>query len=254
MSNILQKIKILSVRKIGIKNVYDLSVKDTHNFYVGKTQTLTSNCDSLSHNTGTGSSAQSILRNILEEYANYSRFIFTCNYPHKIIEAIDSRVTSLNFHVDYNSYMKRCATIMKTENIKIDSTQVDNFKKVIRESYPDFRKALNMLQLCSITGKFIYYDDCSNIKNIANKCYETLVNKSSIFEMRKYLITNEGDFNRDYHELLKCLFDLIYSGDLHIDKKKMSMLMIAEGMHNHAIVLDKEINFMATMLKLDGVI
>ena len=88
----LKKIKINSIKKLEDRgHVYDLHVPGNHNFFIGKTQTLTHNCDFMTAN------AQAAMRNIMEEYHKFARFILTANYPNKIIEPIRSRCQHYRF-------------------------------------------------------------------------------------------------------------------------------------------------------------
>ena len=82
----MQKLKVKNIKKLNEKqNVYDLTVQENHNFFIGKNQILTHNCDYMSTN------AQAALRNLMETYSQHTRFILTCNYVEKIIEPLISR-------------------------------------------------------------------------------------------------------------------------------------------------------------------
>ena len=62
--------------------------------------------------------AQNLLANLMEEYSYNTCFAFTCNESNKIIEAIQSRCTSLRYvSVSAENIKKRLETICKKENI-----------------------------------------------------------------------------------------------------------------------------------------
>ena len=72
-------------------------------------------------------SVQPALRNFIETFSNNCRFIFTCNYKNKIIPAIHSRCTVINFSIQNKDkqnlaglFHKRLSTILKQENIEFD--------------------------------------------------------------------------------------------------------------------------------------
>ncbi len=82
--------------------------------------------------------AQAALRGVMEEYHTTSRFIFTCNYPNRIIPALHSR--SQGFHierVDQTEFTARVATILVEESVDFDLDTLDTF---VKATYPDLRK------------------------------------------------------------------------------------------------------------------
>ena len=98
---------------------------------------LMDEADYLSHN------AQGIMRGLLETYASQARFIFTCNMPHKIMDALHSRCQS--FHIekpDATEFTARVATVLVNENIefeaailKVDSVAIAFVKSFMISSY-----------------------------------------------------------------------------------------------------------------------
>ena len=88
--------------------------------------------------------AQAAFRRILEEYSRITRFIFTGNMPWKIIPALMSRFTSIEFKpLDEIVIAKRLWKINKSENIGYDQ---DKVKRIARKCNGDLRRAINMLQ------------------------------------------------------------------------------------------------------------
>ena len=213
--------------------------------------------DGTAGDTGNGSSPQKALRNMIEEYSKFVRFIFTANYYHRVIEAIVSRIEVFYLKPAYNDYLKRCLTIIKAENIKIPPEEKTNLINLLKGLYPDLRKALGSIQKFNINGEFRYFESNNvvNIKKIAENCFTLLTDKKDIFEIRKYVIDNETIFNHDYHSLLKNFFEVIYDHkNLNITKKKMILLILSEGMQNNMIVLDKEINFISTIMRIEVIL
>ena len=99
---------------------------------------LMDEADYLSHN------AQAIMRGLLETYSSQARFIFTCNKPHKIMDALHSRCQG--FHInktDKTEFTARVATVLVTENVEFDLDTLDLY---VTATYPDLRKCLNLLQ------------------------------------------------------------------------------------------------------------
>lgn len=88
--------------------------------------------------------AQACFRRILEEYQRTTRFIFTANYPYKMIPALHSRFVSMEFPViDVKTIGMRLKLISKKEGMELtDKRLID----IAKESNGDLRKAINMLQ------------------------------------------------------------------------------------------------------------
>src|SRR6056300_1306343 len=83
-------------------------------------------------------SVQPAFRNFIETFYNNCRFIFTCNYKNKIIPALHSRCTVIDFAIKNGqrvktaqSFMKRLEGVLKDENIEYD-------KKVLAELIPKY--------------------------------------------------------------------------------------------------------------------
>jgi len=99
------------------------------------------------------SAAQAVLRGVMETYASSSRFIFTANYPQRIIPALHSRCQGFHIErVDVTEFTARVATVLMTENIEFDLDTLDTF---VKSTYPDLRKCLNTVQQNSRTGVLI---------------------------------------------------------------------------------------------------
>ena len=99
---------------------------------------------------------QLLLRASIEEFQKNCRFIFTCNFKNKIIEALHSRTTVVEFNVRGStkqelaaSFFNRCQDILKREEVTYAPRVV---AEVIQKYFPDFRRTLNELQRYASTG------------------------------------------------------------------------------------------------------
>lgn len=104
---------------------------------------------------GLSRQAMESLRGIIEEFKNV-RFFFTCNYKNRIIDAIISRTTEINFSVPSSEkpklqakLFKRVAEILQKENVEFAPKVVVT---LINTHFPDIRKLLNVLQQYSSGG------------------------------------------------------------------------------------------------------
>ena len=186
---------------------------------------------------------QRALRNTMEEYSAQTRFILTANYKHKIIPAIQSRTQSFDLNPPFDDVLKRIVGIVKSENISIEDSQKANFVNAIKQNYPDIRKTINAIQKASIDGKF-NIDIALDSKEIVDRVHRD-VQSSNIFELRKYLIENENEFQGDYHNLMKQYLNFVYDSNLNDEKKREYILILSDYMYKDVFVLDKEINAFA---------
>eukprot|EP01097_Dermamoeba_algensis_P008097 TRINITY_DN5265_c0_g1_i1.p1 TRINITY_DN5265_c0_g1~~TRINITY_DN5265_c0_g1_i1.p1 ORF type:complete len:369 (-),score=67.64 TRINITY_DN5265_c0_g1_i1:85-1128(-) len=97
--------------------------------------------------------AQAALRRVIEKYSKNTRFCLICNHVSKITPAIQSRCTRFRFSPLKDEHMiTRIAQIAKLEKVTLDDSAM---KSIIKLSTGDMRKALNILQSCSMSGQEI---------------------------------------------------------------------------------------------------
>lgn len=188
--------------------------------------------------------SQKALRNVIEEYSDNTRFIFTCNYLFKIIPALQSRCQIFNLTPPLNGVLNRVVSILKNEGVVVPDTEKQKLVELVRSGYPDMRRIINDIQKFSYTGTLIIKEN--QAKGIANKVIEKIKNKVSPHELRKFVIEREQEFSGDYLQLLKEMFEVLFEADTNAN----NLLTVSEGMYKDAIVIDKEINWFSTCLKL----
>jgi DNA polymerase III delta prime subunit len=188
--------------------------------------------------------SQKALRNVIEEYSHNTRFIFTCNYLFKIIPALQSRCQIFNLTPPLDGVLNRIVAILKNEGITVPDTEKPKLVELVRSGYPDMRRIINDIQKFSFTGTLTIKD--SQVKGIASKVIEKIKAKVSPQELRKYVIEREQEFSGDYLQLLKEMFEVMFEADSDAN----NLLIISEGMYKDAIVIDKEINWFSTCLRL----
>ena len=189
--------------------------------------------------------AQAALRGVMEEYSQTARFILTCNYPNRIIPAIHSRCQG--FHVertDQTEYTARVATILVEENIEFDLDTLDLYVKV---AYPDLRKCIQLVQQNSTEGKL----ESPNKGDAGGADWKfdmvDLFKAGKINEARKMLC---GKLRaEEMEEVYRWLYDnLSIFGEE--TKQDSAILIIKQGLVDHTICVDSEVNLAATLVKL----
>jgi DNA polymerase III delta prime subunit len=200
---------------------------------------------------GITAQGQQALRNLMESYSGYTRFILTANFKHKIITPLQSRCQSLNLKPSVEQAVKRCFSILKQENIELEEDQKKRFVELVKNFFPDLRKTINELQKSVVDGKLVIkhtHIDNEIIKTIFNHVAE----KRSI-DARKYYIANEDKFQNDYQSLLRQLLEYVYDSDLAEYKKKEMIAIIADHYYRATFCLDQEINFFACLIMLEKI-
>lgn len=188
--------------------------------------------------------SQKALRNVIEEYSENTRFIFTCNYLFKVIPALQSRCQIFSLTPPLDGVLNRVVLILKNEGITVPDTEKQRLVELVRSGYPDLRRIINDIQKFSFTGTLVIKDN--QAKGIASKVVEKIKSKVFPQELRKYVIEREQEFSGDYLQLLKEMFEVLFETDTNAN----SLLIVSEGMYKDAIVIDKEINWFSTCLKL----
>jgi replication factor C small subunit len=201
---------------------------------------LLDEADYLSHN------AQAALRGVMEEYAETARFILTCNLPNKIMPAIHSRCQS--FHVDkvdQTEFTARVATILLTEEIEFDLDVLDTF---VKACYPDLRKSINMVQQNVQDSKLIAPNQNDAGMSDWRLDMVALFKAGKIKDARKVICDSARP--EELEEVFTWLYNNLDLFGKDEETKDSALLIIKQGMVDHAIIADPEINMSATLIKL----
>jgi replication factor C small subunit len=192
--------------------------------------------------------AQAALRGVMEEYHATSRFILTCNYPNRIIPALHSRCQG--FHVertDITEYTARVATILVEENIEFDLDTLDNYVKV---AYPDLRKCINLIQQNVNDDKLSAPNKADGGESDWKFDMTELFKAGKIQEARKMLC---GKLRaEEMEEVFIWLYNNIdiFGSEENQDK---ALMIIKQGLVDHTLIVDPEINLAATLVKLSKI-
>lgn len=197
----------------------------------------------LSEFDGFSVQGQQALREIMEQYLNSVHFIISGNYRNKIINEIHSRCQTFDFTLNVKDISKRVVHILKEEKISNWEEHKKEIGNIIKRYYPDVRKTINELQKSCITGKFIIPKTDDN--QFAEKVWEMIKSKTNAFEIRKFVIDNDQEFDNDYHQLMRKLFDFAVQ-----DANLGACLLISDHMAKHTQVMDTEVNFSGLIFNL----
>jgi DNA polymerase III delta prime subunit len=189
-------------------------------------------------------SVQPALRNLMEDFHENVRFILTCNYPNKILPPIHSRCQT--FHIektDIVEFTARAATILVTEEIDFDIDVLDTY---VRATYPDLRKCINNIQMNSIDGALHAQQVSEDTKDYKFEMVELFKN-GKVGEARKLICSQARP--EEMEEIYRWLYDNveIFGDDASQEK---AILIIKQGLVDHTLVSDPEINLAATLIRL----
>jgi DNA polymerase III delta prime subunit len=196
--------------------------------------------------------AQASLRNIIESFSKSSRFIFTCNHVERIHPAIRSRCTQFQIESPPKiEIAKRMKFILESENVKFSPKDL---AVVITEFYPDQRSIINYLQDNSLNNELVLSTQNIIVNDYCNKIVEIFNSKATVKQIFNDVRQTIADSKIKYfNDLYRYLFDELdkYCGD---GKKGLVILALAEGQYRDGLVIDKEINAMATIVNILNII
>jgi replication factor C small subunit len=234
-------LEINASRTNGVEEVRDLITNFVRMIPFGPFKVvLLDEADYLTHN------AQAALRGVMEEYHETARFILTCNLPARIMPAIHSRCQTFHVEkVDQTEFTARVATILLTEEIDFDLDVLDTF---VKASYPDLRKCINLVQQ-NIQDKVLVSPNASDAGQSDWRIdMVELFKKGKITEARKLICGSARP--EEIEEVYRWLYDNLDLFGKDDDTKDQALLVIKQGLVDHAIIADPEINLAACLVKL----
>ena len=197
----------------------------------------------------TTNDVQLSLRTAVEEFHGNCRFIFTCNFPNKIIEPLHSRCTVIDFRVKNGSKMElqgaffmRLKQILKENKVEHDDKVL---VKLIQRFYPDWRRLINECQRYASTGKI----DAAILSEIADVSIEQLMyslKNREFTNVKKWVVNNiDGDPNIIFRKIYDGLYETIKASSI-----PEAVLILAKYQYQIAFVADQEINMLACLTEI----
>lgn len=190
-------------------------------------------------------SVQPALRNLMEDYSGSVRFILTCNYPNKIMPAIHSRCQRIHIEkTDLGEFISRVEKILTTEEIQFE---LETLADIVKGTYPDLRKCINNVQMNSLDGVLHAPDKTASEEADYKVKMVELFREGKVSEARKLVCSQVNP--EEIEDIYRWLYDNVdMFGDQ--DKQDKAILWIKQGLVDHALIMDPEINLAATMIRL----
>ena len=200
-----------------------------------------------------GESTQPAFRGFMEEFHRNCGFIFTCNVLFRLIPAIHSRCSVIEFKLPSEErpqlakdFFKRVKNILEKENIKYNEKVV---VELITKYFPDWRRTLNELQKYSVSGQI----DSGILVNLSevniNELMDALKN-NEFTTVRKWIVNNlDNDPNRMFRVIYDSLYEFLDGSTI-----PHAVIIIGDYSYKSAFVADQEINMLACMTELMGAV
>ena len=195
--------------------------------------------------------AQAMLRNLMETFSKHCRFILTCNYVQKVIEPIQSRCQTFQIVPPTKKDVAiQISKILTAEGI---SFEPKDLVPIIDSSYPDIRKIINTCQLNSAKG--VLKVDVASILDSDIKIKVVDILKSKDDKRNRYVNLRQAVADsrvQDFTELYTYLYEKV---DEYAQGNTSAVILeLAQGQHKDALVVDKEICFMATLIGINSIL
>jgi replication factor C small subunit len=187
--------------------------------------------------------AQAALRNIIETYSLNTRFVFTCNYIERIIDPIQSRTVVFELTPpSMQDVAFKCVEILDLEEITYTKADI---VRIVKQTYPDIRKTLNLLQSSIKNGELMESRTTTNFKQTSDQVIDLLKGQNiKNFTTIRQLVMDSNV--RDYNELYRVLFERADE----FTNSAIATLIIADYQYKSIMAPDKEITFCACVSKL----
>ena len=196
-------------------------------------------------------STQPALRGFIEEFHKNCGFILTCNYKNRIIPALQSRCSVIDFIIPSaekpklaHSFFNRVLQILNENEIKYNEKVI---VQLINNHFPDWRKVLNELQRYSVSGEI----DAGILINLGDKNIKDLMGmmKNKEFtNVRKWVVDS---LDNDSDKLFRSVYDNLYE---YVEPSSIPHVVVAlaEYQYKAAFVADLEINMLACLTEIMG--
>ena len=194
---------------------------------------------------------QAGLKNMMETYSSNARFIFTANLGHKIIPPIKSRCQTFEIaSLDRQQYFERIATILVSEGVDLNESNLAVLDNYVDVAYPDLRKCINMLQQNCVNNQLL----APSTDTVSGNS-ESLVTAVALFkegritEARK-LLSGKLQPN-EYEEFYRLLYRNLDWWGTTDKQQNAAIVVIANRLRDHSIAADPEINAAACLCELE---
>jgi len=195
------------------------------------------------------SSTQPALRGFIEEFSEVCRFILTCNFRNRIIDALQSRCTCIDFTTNKKVLAKLAMRFHNRMKGILAENEIQFEEKIlaglIMRFAPDWRRVLNECQRYSYNGEL----SPAVLSSLSNENIAELIDalkKKDFKTMRTWVALNADlDSSSIFRSVYDSLNDVCEPSSI-----PQAVLILADYSYKASFVADKEINTVACMTEL----
>lgn len=194
--------------------------------------------------------AQAGLRGAIEEFSDNCTFIFTCNFKSRLIDALHSRCSVIDFSLKAEEkpkmamqLFKRLSVILTNENVEFDKQVLQH---IIAKYFPDYRRTLNELQRFSTSGNIDAgtLSEISDVRKVADLV--GYLKEGNFGEMRKWVVVNSDiEPARIYRKIYDSLYEFFKPESI-----PQAVVILSKYQYQSAFVADQEINLVACLTEI----
>lgn len=197
----------------------------------------------------TTNDVQLSLRTAIEEFHSNCRFIFTCNFPNKIIEPLHSRCTVVDFRIKHEDkqeiqgkFFLRMMKILKENDVTFNK---DVIGKLVMRYSPDWRRLINECQRHAAAGE-INVDILCDIADIKLDDLVKAMKNKEFTTIKRWVVENTDN---DPNIVMRKIYDILYD-NLKGSSIPEAVLVLAKYQYQIAFVADQEINLLACLTEI----
>ena len=194
--------------------------------------------------------AQAGLRGAIEEFSDNCSFIFTCNFKARLIDALHSRCSVVDFTLKADEKLvmasqmfRRLTNILNEEGIGYDKQVLG---KIVQRYFPDYRRTLNELQRYSTSGN-IDAGVLSQVESVRKLDDLIKALKDKDFSVMRKWVVNNSDI--DQSRIFRSIYDNLCTY-LKPESVPMAVVTLAKYQYQAAFVADPEINLVACLTEI----
>lgn len=194
---------------------------------------------------------QMALRTLIESAQSDTRFLCTCNYPGKVIPAVLSRCPVIPLEFSKKDLLLHVKKILDAENITYDKESIKAFIEESFKYYPDCRRIVKYLQMCSSSGTLTVKQNAiisSSKDDFMKELIDKLVSEKNILNVRQFYLKNKDNIG-DYVEAGSKLFNTAIDNEIVVDSD--GILYLTNLLFQLNQVVDKEPTFFGMLVAIN---
>jgi len=190
--------------------------------------------------------AQAALRNLMEAFSVSTRFILTCNYHERISSPIVSRCQVFEIVPPSKKDVAVCLmNVLTKENVKFAK---EDLVLIVNSHYPDIRSCIGTAQRNTVDGQLVLDKNDVIEGDLKARVVEQMKNpnsKAAYTAIRQMLADNSIS---DYSDFYTVLYETL--AEYAPNDYAMVIATLAEHQRDDTMVVNREINFMAAIVKI----